>query len=247
MNFKIKEIKELFKKGKRVLREEGFLSLLKKSLFSCSMVYLYEERLDNDVSVPPCKLDNLTIKPLFIPTMTQFEYEAPGEEFFDFPSHPDAQEYVPGHKEILNTGMLMLYVTANGEFVHRDSVCLSGRGNFYEYYYKKLQRKSTPPFYSLDDRQIAHRALCVTNPKYRNKGVFRHFYFEMHNFMRKEGFSKLVYTEYSDRIYLLKIVDELGAEAKFKVYNLKLLTLFNFMWLRPCTVSPLTELGISGR
>jgi len=56
MNFKIKEIKELFKKGKRVLREEGFLSLLKKSLFSCSMVYLYEERLDNDVYRTPMQI-----------------------------------------------------------------------------------------------------------------------------------------------------------------------------------------------
>lgn len=246
MNLKIERIKELFNKGKRVLREEGFLSLLKKSLFSYSMLYLYEERLDNDVSVPPCSLDNLTIKQMFIPTMTQLEYEDVGEEFFDFPSHPNVQEHVPDCKETPHDmGMVLLYATVDGEFVHRNATALSNsvKGTIYE----KLQKKIRPPFYSLDDNQTAYRALCVTNTKFRRKGVYSHIEFEMHNYMRKKGFRKLVYTVNPNLILDLIIFDKMGAEAKFKVYNLRLLNLFSFMWLRPCTESPLVELGISRR
>lgn len=240
------------RRGKQILHEEGFLSFfkhtasflaafLKRSIFSYSKQYLYEERLDNDVSVPPCSLDSLTIKPIFIPTMTQLEYEDLGEEFFDFPSHPDAQENVPECGEAPDMGMLILYATANGEFVHRNAATLSGKGTLYE----KLQRKIQPPFYSMDDKRTAYRALCVTDSKYRGKGVYTHIEFEMHNYMRKKGFSKLVCTVNPDMILDLKIFDKMGAEAKFKVYRLTLLRLFNFIRVRPCTESPLVELGIS--
>jgi len=209
-------IRELLRRGKQILREEGLLSFLKSvksfcrgQIFSYYKQYLYEERLDNDVSVPPCSLDNLTIKPIFIPTMTQLEYEALGEEFFAFPSHPDAQEHVPECREAPNMGMLILYATADGEFVNRNAVTLTGK----ESVCAKLQGKIRPPFYSVDDKRTAYRSLCVTNPKYRGKGVYTHIEFEMHNYMRKKGFSKLVYTLDPSIIVGLKVFSNMGAEA----------------------------------
>ncbi len=240
----------LFTKGKLILRQEGILALLKrsiaffkKSIYLCYKQYIYEERLDDDVSVPPCSLDNLTIKPMFIPTMTQLEYEGFGEESFDFLSHPDAQEYVPRCREAPDMGIVLLYATVDGEFVHRNATALGGsvKGTTYE----RVQKKLRPPLYSLDDKQTAYRALCVTDPKYRGKGVYRRLEFEMHNYMRKKGFSKLLYTVDPDMVFDVILFDKLeGSEAKFKLYYITLFSRFKFLLVRPCTKPPLVELGI---
>jgi len=244
----VKQTTELFRRGKVILETEGFVPFLKRVasflmrlIFSYSKQYLYEERLDSDVAVPACRLDNLTIKPIFIPAMTQFEYEALGEELLDFQFHPHAQEYVPECGAEPHTGMVILYATVNDEFVHRNAITLSATGTPYE----KLQKITHPPFYSVHDKGTAYRALCVTNPKYRGKGVYTHIEFETHNYMRKKGFSKLVYTVNPDMILDLKIFAMMGAEAKFKLYWLTFLALFEFVWTTRCTKPPLVELGIS--
>lgn len=243
------EIGALFREKRHILRQEGILAFLrdiaiftKKLFLSYYKGYLYEETLGDGVIVPRCSLDNLKIKPIFIPNMTLLEYEDFGEDSFDFPSHPDAQEHVPECEEAPETGMVILYATANGEFVHRNATTLSGKGTLYE----KLQKRICPPLYSMDDKRTAYRALCVTNSKYRGKGVYRHLEFEMHNYMRKKGFSKLIYTVDPNMVFDVKLFDKLeGSEARFKFYWLRLLTMFSFIWVRPCAESPLVELGIS--
>jgi len=249
---KINEIKYLIKKVYKtemgILQREGFVSFLKsmavfltKLFFAYSKHYLYEERLDSEVPVPPHRLENLKIKLLHIPSMTQFDYEAIGEETYDFERHPDAREYVPRCGEGPQTGIVMLYATSDGEFVHRNGVTLSAEGT----YYGKFLKKIVPPFYSLDDKGTCYRVLCVTNPKYRGKGVYGHLEFEMHNFMRAKGYSKLVYSCDPDMIFDLKIFDRMGSEAKFKVYQIRVLALFEYIWSKKCTEQPLVELGIS--
>lgn len=108
--------------------------------------------------------------------------------------------------------------------VHRNAVTLSGRRVDYENLHKRIKH----PFYSLDDKRTAYRALCVTNPKYRGKGIYTHVEFTMHNFMKKKGYSKLVFTVNPDKVLDLIIFDKIlnpnmNAEAKLKVYRIRLL------------------------
>lgn len=242
------QLNKLYRRERAIIQHEGFIPFLKsmaaystKPFFAFSKHYLYEELLDSDVPVPPHRLDGLTVKTLHIPSMTQFDYEALDEELYDFERHPDAREYVPECGEAPQKGIVMLYATKDGEFVHRNAVTLTAEGT----YYGKFREKMHPPYYSLDDRGTIYRVLCVTNPKYRGKGIYSHLEFEMHNFMRSKGYSKLVYSCDPGMIFDLRIFDRMGCEAKFKLYQVRLLTMFEWIWSRQCTKQPLVELGIS--
>lgn len=241
------QVRKLYRKEIVILQSEGFVSFVKsiaafsiKLLFSYSKYYLYEEMLNYEVPVPPHRLENLKIKTLYIPTMTQFDYETLGEEIYDFEGHPDVREYVPGFCDGPQVGIGMLYATLDGEFVHRNAVTFTAEGT----YYGKFRKKIIPPFYSINDRGTCYRVLCVTNPKYRGKGVYDHLEFEMHNFMRSKGYSKLVYTCDPDMIFDLRIFDRMGSKARFKLYQIKLFSLFEYIWSRECKEQPLDELGI---
>jgi len=242
------QVKKLQKREKSILQNEGFVPFLKsmakystKPFFAYNWWYLYEEILDTDVIVPAHRVENLVIKELYIPNMTQFEYEALDEESYDFEKHPDVKEYVPKCGEGPQKGIVMLYATANGEFVHRNAATLSTEGT----YYGKFREKLNPPFYSLDEKGTIYRVLCVTNPKYRGKGIYAHLEFELHNFLRKKGYSKLVYSCDPGMIFDLHIFDTMGCEAKFKLYQLRFMTLFEHIWSEPCKLQPLDEMGIA--
>ena len=250
--------KTLYSRAKQILQKEGFMPFLKQvaSFFGRRIVnynkqYLYEEILDKEVTVPPHRLDNLIIKPIYIPTMSQLEYEATfykydqKGEFFDFLSQTDMLEDIPNCSEGLNEGMVILYCTLDGEFVHRNAVTLSGKGNDYE----NLHNRIKSPFYSLDDKRTVYRALCVTNPKYGGKGIYTHVEFTMHNFMKKKGYSKLVFTVNPSMVLDLIIFDgilypNMNAKAMLKVYRIKLFKIFKTIIFKRCKKQPLDELRI---
>lgn len=241
------QLKKLHKREKAIIQNEGFVPFLKsmakfsiKPFFAYSWHYLYEEMLDTDVVVPPHRLENLTVKELHIPTMSQFEYEALDEDLYDFEGHPDVRDYVPKCGEGPKTGIVMLYATVNGEFVHRNAATLTAEGTYYGKFCKTLN----PPFYSLNDVGTIYRVLCVTNPKYRGKGIYAHLEFEMHNFLRRKGYSKIVYSCDPSMIFDLHIFDAMGCNTKFKLYQLKVMMLFDHVWNKPCKEQPLDELGI---
>lgn len=241
------QLNKLSNRQRAILRNEGIMPFLKsmtavsKKLFiAYSWHYLYEEILDSDVFVPAHRVENLTVKELHIPTMTQFDYEALDEALFDFESHPDVREYVPKCGEEPQTGIVMLYATSNGEFVHRNAATLTAEGT----YYGKFRERISPPFYSIDDAGTIYRVLCVTNPKFRGKGIYSHLEYQMHNFLRGKGYNKLVYSCDPEMIFDLHIFDTMGCEAKFKLHQLKLMTMFEYIWSKPCETQPLDELGI---
>lgn len=242
------QVNKLYARERSILENDGFISFIKsmaafstKLLLAYSWHYLYEELLDTDVEVPPHRIENLEVRELHIPSMTQFEYEALDETHYDFTKHPDARDYVPVCGEEPQTGIVMLYATLNGEFVHRNAATLTADGT----YYKKFCEKISPPYYSVNEKDTIYRVLCVTNPKYRGKGIYAHLEFEMHNFLRKKGYSKLVYSCDPGMIFDLHIFDTMGCRTKFKLYQLKFLTLFEYIWYVRCVQQPLDELGIT--
>jgi len=242
------QVNKLYARERAILENEGFVSFIKsmavfstKLFLAYSWHYLYEELLDTDVEVPPHRIENLVVRELHIPSMTQFEYEALDESHYDFTKHPDVRDYVPECGEKPQTGIVMLYATSNGEFVHRNAATLTADGT----YYKKFSEKISPPYYSVNENSTIYRVLCVTNPKYRGKGIYAHLEFEMHNFLRKKGYSKLVYSCDPGMIFDLHIFDTMGCSTKFKLYQLKILTLFEYVWYKSCVQQPLDELGIA--
>jgi len=243
MTTKIKK-QTLYNKTKQVLQKEGVLTFLKqvasffgRRIYTNYETYLYDEVLDNYLKAPPHRIDNLIIKPVYIPTMNQIEYEEIYKsydlkgKFFDFPSYPGAIEYMPGNRNILKEGILIFYGTVNGEFVTRCVFVLDGK----ETAYNKLYNKIKHPFYSINDKQTIYRGLMVTNPKYSRKGVWKHVFAETHNFLKREGFHKLVYTENVGRSYLMKVLDEMDATAKFKLNYILLFRHFEFIKIRKVT------------
>jgi hypothetical protein len=243
----LNQIRKVFRREKTILHEEGFVPFLKsmafffgKLFFLYSKRYLYEHKLDDcdDIPIIPCKIPDLVVRLIYIPTMTIFDYEQLGEEDFDFPSHPDAQDYKEGYR-----GVIVFYATDSGEFVQRVAVALDGRGTDYERVYRHIHHPSYP-LSSLSDGHTACMSFSITNVKHRRKGAFAHVWSQAFRYLQERGFSKVILMDNANVIAALKIQESLGSKALYKVYSLKLLTLFNFMWLRPCTEPPLVELGI---
>lgn len=241
------QVKKLSSREKAILKNDGLMPFVKslagytrKVVLNYSWHYLYEEVLDSEIYVPPHRVENLEVRELHIPTMTQFDYEALDEQSFDFEKHPDVRDYVPRCGESPQTGIVMLYATSNGEFVHRNAATLTADGT----YYGKFQKRLRQPFYSLEEQGTIYRVLCVTNPKFRGKGIYAHLEYEMHNFLRSKGYRKLVYSCDPDMIFDLHIFDTMGCDAKYKLYQIKMLALLEYIWSEPCLVQPLDERGI---
>jgi len=206
---------------------------------------MYEYKLDGTDEIPmvPCNVNDIVVRPLYIPTMTIFEYEAWGRDAFDFPSHPHAQEYKrePG----ISRGMLIFYATSGRDFVHRTGVALSARGGTaYERVWRRIRHPSYP-LSCLDDGHTVYGAFSLTDAKYRRKGVYAHVYSKVHRYLKDKGFSRIISLAMEDVAAGIRIRESEGANPFLRVYVITLLTLFDFMWVRPCTKSPLVESGIS--
>ncbi len=232
----------LIREKRRILRQQGILVFLKdiaaflrRLIFSYSKRYLYEHILDDDNDIPilPCRLDNVVVKPVYIPTMTIFDYEEIGEEPFDFPSHPDAQSYEGGDK-----GIIVFYATVGGEFVHRSAVSLlREKDTDYDRVCRKIS--STPFSYplSLHNERTIDESFSVTNPKYRKSGLYAHVYSVEQRYLKEKGFTKSVSLA-QDYIVSAHIVRErTGGKALFKINEITLLTLLRFIWVGPFTKS----------
>jgi hypothetical protein len=223
----IHRIKSIFKKRKTILQKEGFVSLLKNLfttfrdlLFSYQRLYLYRYRLDTSADIPDvsCKVDNLVIKPIFVPISLQ-EYELLGNEGFDFFKHPEAREY----KEGLGDGTIVFCAFTDNELVFRTCLTLY-RDGVYRYIY---------PAY-LDKGATVYSGFSETKKEYRLKGVYKYVWTEIYRYLRKKkGVEEVILLEPADQVGPRKVQDRFGAKVLCKSYFLRLLFLLTFRWNRP--------------
>lgn len=222
----IGRIKSIFMTRKAILKQEGFVSLLKNLfstflglLFSYEHFYLYRYRLDPSMEIPlvPCKVDSLVMKPIFLPISLQ-EYELLGTQGFDFSTHPKAQEYKKG----LGNGTIVFYTSNDNGLVNRTGMT-TYRNGVYQYVY---------PSY-LDKGNTVYAGFSETNKEHRLKGVYTYVHSEIYRYLREAGFSEVILLESKEQIGPRKAQERLGAEVLRESYHLRLLFLLNLRWNRP--------------
>jgi len=208
----------LFSRSKEVLREEGFLSLLRWAVtlpgrvFKYHKYYIYENNLAElaDAS-PACRVDNLTMQAIWLP-ITLAEYEQLGGQGFDFSVHPDARECQgPADK-----GTIVFWTTVNGELVNRTGMTTMRKGSAY-----KDIRKFYPSF--VDDSRIAYAGFSETAVEYRRKGVYTWVHAEIFRYFKEKGFSRVILLEGEEQVGPRKVQDRLGSKVVREAQLLNLL------------------------
>jgi len=216
MKSEINRTKALFTRGKRILHEEGLLSFLKHvaSSFVYKRDYLYEYNFGAFADMPntPCRVHNVTIKPIFVP-MSLGEFEKLAHQGFDFRSHPNAENYEKG----LNNGVIVFYAFAGDELLFKTGVALGKRGTYRGYPLS-------------DDGATVIMGYTETAIEYRQKGVFRYVYCEVCRYLGNQGFSKGLALAQDVTIASNKVHNKLGARMVRVVHSLSFLSLLNFTW-----------------
>lgn len=216
MNFEISRIRTLFRQGKQILHDEGFLSLFKRSLFTYGTVYIYENTLHGPSIA--CKVNNLTLR--IIDCLEDFDKLL--ADGFDFSSY---EMSIQQCKERLGRGAILFSAFVGKELAHGSWVGMSRRshGDFYTF--------------PMDYGHTACIGGTMTTPKYRRKGINVYVYSEMFRYIREKGLSKAVFQIHKDNIASRSSQAKLGSYVWGTGHHLRLLTLFNFKWLVPIVKS----------
>lgn len=221
---KADRLRTVYRKKKLILRKEGFLSLLKNiflhfisCLFHHERYFLYEYSLNSSMHIPvlPCKVDNLEIRPIWVPISLE-EYELLGDEGFDFRTHAESRDF----KEATGNGTIVFCTFRDNELVNRTGMT-TYRNGVYKYVY--------PSF--TDDVTTAYAGFSETKEKYRYKGVYTYVHSEIYRYLKKNGFVKVILLEAEEQIGPRKVQDRLGAKVLYNVDHFRLFFLANF-WLK---------------
>lgn len=212
MNFWINRIRTLFRRGKQILHEEGFLSLFKRLSFTYKTVYIYENTLHGPSIA--CKVTNLTLRIIGCPE----DFDKLLAASFDFSSY---EMSIQQCKERLSRGAIFFCAFVGKELAHGSWV---GTG-----------RRSHGDFYTFPI-DYGHKA-CIggtmTTPKYRRRGINVYVYSEMFQYIREKGLSKAVLEVRKDNIAAQSSQAKLSSYVWGTGHRLSLLLLFNFRWLTP--------------
>ena len=216
INLKRQAIKGLFKKGKRVLNEEGLLILSKRILFAYSVVDLWENNLNG--SIIACKVDNLTLK-----IITELE------EFDEVLSYGfDLSWYemsIQQCRERLSKGSILFLTLVGREIAHISWVGTT--------------KRTHDDFYSspIDYKHEASIGGTMTAPKHREKGIYTWVYSQMFQYLIEKGYSRALFEIHKDNVVAHKAQAKLGSYVLGTGHRLRLLLLFNFKWLVPIVES----------
>jgi GNAT superfamily N-acetyltransferase len=220
MNFKITGIKELFKNGKQILQEEGFLSLLKKSLFSYSVVDLWENNLNGPIIV--CEVDKLTLK--IITELEEFD------ELLTIVSDGFGLSWyemsIQQCRERLSKGAILFLALVGEEVASISWVGTTkiSHGDFYSS--------------SIDYKYEASIGGDMTAPKHQRKGIYTWLHSQIFQYLREKRRSMALFEIHKDNVPPQKAQIKLGSYVWGEMYDLRLL-LFNFRWVKPksrCTI-----------
>lgn len=202
----------LFKKGKRVLREEGFLSLLKRILFAYSAIDLWDNNLGGPIIT--CKVDNLRLK--IITELEEFE-----ELLFDGFDLSWYEMNIQQCRERLSKSTMLFFALVGKETAHISWVGTTKRthGDFYSF--------------PIDYEHEASIGGTMTAPKYRGKGIYTWVYSQIYKYLREEGYSRAVFEVHKANIAAQKAQAKLNSTIWGEGHCLRLLILFNFRWIKP--------------
>lgn len=208
--------------AKQILHEEGFLIFLKhvilflaSYLFLYECRYIYEKRLDRpeELSMIPCKVDNLILRVITCPE----EFEGLLSDGFDpSPYEMDIQQC----KETLSRGAIFFCAFIDKEFAHGSWISMDKRTHN-EFYH-----------FSIDHGDTASVGATYTSPKYRGRGIYTYVYSRIFQYLREKGRAKVVFEVHKDNIVVHRAQDKLGSNLLCKVYSLRLLSRFNSTWVK---------------
>lgn len=219
-------IRELFFGGKRILHQEGFLSLIKVFLFAYETYLVFENSLDGPSF--PCKVDNLILRAKFAPfPLEEFQrlfgvylegVKWDSTKSLDFSSYPDAQQYRKG----LDDGTIVFEAFVGDRLVHRTVVATSKGGAYHCYYPSSICHADT-----------AYAGFSITANEYHGRGILTYIYSEIFRYFREKGFSKVVLAISKNVPVAHKTQHKLGSKLLHEGCYLRFLPLFHFRWIKP--------------
>ena len=204
-------IKGLFNRGKGVFYEEGFLSLIKRSLFAYSTIDLWENNLDSHSIT--CKVDNLKLK--IITELEEFDELL--SDGFDFSWY---EMSIPQCRERLSKGAILFLALVGKEVSHVSWVGMTKRthGGFYSF--------------PMDYEHEAGIGGTMTNPKYLRKGIYTWVYSQIFQYLREKGYLRAIFEVHKDNISAQKAQAKLNSTIWGEGHYLRLLFLVNFRWIK---------------
>jgi len=217
--------RSLLIKVRRILRGEGFLSLIRQFLFIHGTQYVWENTLEISAGIPniPCKVDNLTLQVIFTPfTLEEFEhkyeegYRSLSGESLDFSFYPDAKQYRT--RAELSRGTIVFQALVGDEIIHRTWVatCREKCG-IYHYYYP-----------SKDDGNTAYSGFSMTSENYQGKGILGYVYSEIYHYFRERGFSKVVLAIDKEVVAAHRTQQRLGSKLICEGHTLRVLAFYHY-------------------
>ena len=214
---KINRAKTLFREGKLILHEEGFISLVKRLLYAHKIVYLYR----NDLGSPSigCNADNPT---LIVVTCLE-EFDKLLIEGFDFSAY---EMSIQQCKERISRRSVLFCVFVDNELAHGTWVSMD-RQTHSEFYH-----------FPLNYEHEASLGGTMTIPKYQGKGIYTYVYSQIFQYLRKKGVSRAVFEIHKDNLIAQKAQARLGSAIFSEGHHLRLLYLFNFKWIKPMSGCP---------
>lgn len=204
-------IRGLFREGRRILQEEGFLTLCKCVLFSHSTVPLWENVLNGPIVA--CNVDNLALR--IITCLEEFDELL--TEGLDLSWYEMSLQQC---KERLGKEAILFCALLNRDVAHISWVGTTRKshGDFY--------------CYPIDYGHEASVGGTMTSPKYRGKGIYTYTYSQIFQYLREKGYSKSVFEIDKDNIAVQKAQAKLGSKILGEGHHIRLL-LLNFRWVRP--------------
>lgn len=199
-------LRELFKKGKLALHEEGLLSLLKASFFGHEVYLLFENSLDGHRF--PCLVDNLTLRVVTCPE----ELDQLSAEGFNFSEYTET---------ILGRQTLFLAFVGK-ELAHGTQVFHDKSG---------INAIFCPS--SMDDGHTAYMGGIRTARRYRRKGINAFISSEIFQYLRDKGMSRAITIVSKGNIAEENSLVKLGSYLWGEGHHLRVLFLFDFWWVKP--------------
>lgn len=209
---KINSIRWLFSKGRQILHEEGFLTLLKRSWFSYSIIPLWENNLEGPVIL--YRGGNLALR--IITCLEEFDrLLSDGVDLSWY------EMSVQQCKEKLSKGAILFCALIDRELAHISCA--------------DTTRESQGVYaFPVDYRHEVCLGGAVTAPKYRRKGIYTCVYSQIYQYLREKGYSKALFGGMpKDNIAPQKAQAKLGSNIWGEGHHLRLLLLFNFRWVKP--------------
>jgi len=192
---------------------------VRRAFLSFDKYYLYARdfKENEHIQVVNPRVEDVTMDIVFLP-MSIEEYEVLGEKGFDFRNHPDKMVYSPG------TGKeTIVFLGIRGsEIIYRS--CISTfRNAVYQHIYPQ----------QLDSKTTCYQGFNWTHPAYRKRGLYTWAQTVMFNFMKDQGYHRIVMLEPEEQIGPRKVQDRLGSKMLCESFAFRFMVLVNYRWNRP--------------